>query len=99
MNFFIKGCDRPLSRKKLRQLMWNRKDLTANRMAAQFDRKPGMGRFKKHLLREEMELERQEKKMAADSMAGSIKTALLRLMALLQPKVGVRKTARAARTI
>lgn len=99
MHLTIDGCPRPLSRKKLRQLMPQNKSLTANSLAARYGRRPGAGRFKTCLLLEEMNLKRQDNGATAEHLRGKVKEQLLRIGRLLVPARTVQRTTRAARAI
>jgi hypothetical protein len=98
MNISIAGCPKPLSRKKLRQLMpHNHADLTGPKLAGRYGRSPGTGRYKTHLRNEEERLERQQQRLANnESFAGAIATALLSIRKLLMPRFKARRVIKAA---
>lgn len=98
MHLTIEGCPKPLSRKKLRQLMPMNRDLTGPKLAGRFGRSPGGGRYKTHLRNEQEQLEqRQQKATANEALAGTIATALSAISRLLAPRVGVRRVPKAMR--
>lgn len=92
MNVLIAGCPKPLSRKKLRQLMpHNHADLTGPRLAGRFQRAPGGGRYRSRLRDEAERLEtKQQRIIDNESMATMIATALLSIRKLLAPRMKVR---------
>ena len=93
MNLLVPGCPKPLSRKKLRQLMpHNHADLTGPRLAGRFGRAPGGGRYKTHLQDEEERLERQQQRLVDnETFTSMITTALLSIRKLLAPRVKSRR--------
>lgn len=92
MNLLIAGCPKPLSRKKLRQLMpHNHAELIGPKLAGRFQRAPGGGRYRSRLKSEEERLERQQQRVLDnESMATMVATALLSIRKLLAPRMKVR---------
>ena len=94
----VAGCPKPLSRKKLRQLMpHNHPDLTGPRLAGRFGRAPGGGRYKAHLRDEAERLEvREQMRTDSNILAGTLTTALHAIRKLLAPRVKAKRVAKAA---
>lgn len=98
MPLLIAGSDKPLSRKKARQLMpRNHKALTGEQMAMRYGRTPGSGRFKSRVEAHEAELQKQERKEVNEAVKAKISTALTQLRNFLKPRVGAVRPVQAAR--
>lgn len=97
--FSFGSCPRPLSRKKLRQLMpLNHRALAAGELARKYGRSPGRGRTRCRMDRQLDELEKQSHLVGAKKMESGA-SILLKCLRILLGR-GVRKTPRRpARTV
>lgn len=87
-------CPRPLSRKKLRSLMWQRRaELNSRHLAVRYDRKPGWGRTRMGMLQQLDAMEQEARKHGEEKLEGVARTMLSKLRGLFgQRAETVRRT-------
>jgi len=83
MQLLFGSCPRPMSRKKLRQLMpHNRNALTSAALWSRYDRKPGPGKTRSSMHRNLDALEQQKEKVGTNRMEKAATMLLTRLRGL-----------------
>lgn len=80
-------CPRGLSRKKLRSLMWRRKDeFSANRLAVNYNRKPGAGRTRKGMTEQLDAMEHEARKHGEERLEAVARVMLSKLRGMFGRK-------------